>query len=90
MPRHLLILSIIYTSLYRKKCINLLTSFGIYLFNDSATKRVIKTCSQLGIYVSYSSLRTKHLQIAKQAEKEIRKLGSSPTKLILSYDNFEY
>jgi hypothetical protein len=45
MPRHLLILFIIYISLHRKKYINLLILFSIYLFNGGATKRVIKTYS---------------------------------------------
>jgi hypothetical protein len=39
--RYLLIFSIICTSLYQKKCTNLLISFNIYLFNGGATKRVI-------------------------------------------------
>jgi hypothetical protein len=44
-PRHLLILFVIYTSLHRKKYTNLPTLFSIYLFNGGATKRVIKTYS---------------------------------------------
>ncbi len=88
--RHLLMLSIMCTSLHRKKCTNLPTSFGIYLFDGGATKRVINTYNHLGICTSYSQLRKMYLEIAKQAEKEVRELDSGPTKLILSYDNFEY
>jgi hypothetical protein len=89
-PRHLLMLSVMCTSLHGKKCTNLPASFGIYLFDGGATKRVISTCNQLGICMSYNALRKKHLEIAQQAEKEVRELSSGPTKLILSYDNFEY
>jgi hypothetical protein len=88
--RHLLMFSIMCTSLHRKKYTNLSTLFGIYLFDGGATKRVINTCNQWGICVSYNQLRKKYLKIAKQAEEEIRDLDSGPTKLILLYDNFEY
>jgi len=89
-PRHFLILSIMCTSLHRSKCTNLPTSFGIYLFDGGATKRVIETCNRLGICVSYSQLRKRHLETAQRVQEEVRTIGSGPAKLIMSYDNFEY
>lgn len=89
-PRHLLMLSMMCTFLRRKTCTNLPTLFGIYLLDSGATKRVLNTCNRLGICMSYSQHRKKQLEMAKQAEGEVRELGPGPAKLILLYDNFEY
>ena len=89
-PRHLLMFSMMCMSLHRKTCTNLPTSFGLYLFDGGATKRVIDSCNHLGICVSYSQLRIVYQNITKQAQEEVRRLGSSRMKLIVSYDNFEY
>jgi len=88
--RHVLMLSMMCMSLHRKKCTNLPTSFGMYMFDGGATKRVINTSHHLGICPSYSQLRIKHTELARRAEHEVRVLGSGSTKLVLAYDNFEF
>jgi hypothetical protein len=84
--RHILMMSMMCMSLHRKKCSNLPTSFGIYMLDGGANKRVISTSNRFGICSSYSQLRIQYKQLASRAEQEVRALSSASTNLILSYD----
>lgn len=88
--RHLFLLSNLCMSLHHKTCNYLPTTFGLYLLDGGAAKRVIETFSQLGVCPSHTTLVTRRNEIANYAKEQVRNLGERERDIVISWDNFEY
>ncbi|KAK7752206.1 hypothetical protein SLS62_005740 [Diatrype stigma] len=62
---------------------------GLYMLANGTPRRVIDTLSGLGIVFSYTTLNNKLSEMAKQAEKNIKRVAHDPTGVIV-YDNFNF